>query len=55
LALLPRHVEENAENVNQDVLAAYKKDAGTYKVLALTTCASDYSNARTVIITLLQE
>lgn len=32
-----------------------QKDAGAYKVLALTTCASDYSNARTVIITLLQE
>lgn len=43
------------EYINQDVLAAYKKDSAAYKVLALTTCASDYSNARTVIITLIQE
>lgn len=49
------YAEEKAENINRDVLEAYKKDSDAYKVLALTTCASDYSNARTVIITLLQE
>ena len=48
------YVEEHAENINKDVLAAYKKDKTKYKVLALTTCASDYSNARTVIVTLIE-
>lgn len=42
-------MEENAENINRDVLAAYEK----YKVLALTTSASDSSNARTVIVSLI--
>lgn len=47
------YVEEHVENINKDVLAAYEKDKTKYKVLALTTCASDYSNARTVIVTLI--
>lgn len=47
------YVEEHAENINKDVLAAYEKDKAKYKVLALTTCVSDSSNARTVIVTLI--
>lgn len=47
------YVEEHAENINKDVLAAYEKDKAKYKVLALTTSASDSSNARTVIVTLI--
>lgn len=47
------YVEEHAENINKDVLAAYKKDKTKYKVLALTTCASDSSNAKTVIAPLI--
>lgn len=47
------YVEEHAENINKDVLAAYEKNKAKYKVLALTTSASDSSNARTVIVTLI--
>ena len=46
-------VEEHAENINKDVLAAYEKDKAKYKALALTTSASDSSNARTVIVSLI--
>lgn len=46
-------MEENAENINRDVLAAYEKNKAKYKVLALTTSASDSSNARTVIVSLI--
>lgn len=47
------YVEEHAENINKDVLAAYEKGKAKYKVLALTTCVSDSSNARTVIVPLI--
>lgn len=47
------YVEEHAENINKDVLAAYEKNKAKYKVLTLTTSASDSSNARTVIVTLI--
>ena len=47
------YMEENAENINRDVLAAYEKNKAKYKVLALTTSASDSSNARTVIVSLI--
>ena len=47
------YVEEHAENINKDVLAAYEKNKAKYKVLTLTTSASDSSNARTVIVPLI--
>lgn len=52
---LVQYVKENAENINDAALMAYEQAPQDYTVLSLTTCAYNYTNARTVVVSLLSK
>ena len=43
------HAEENAIHINEDVLSAARQNP-QLKVIALSTCSSEYTDARTIVL-----
>ncbi len=48
---LYRFVRENARNRNEETLAAMEAAGGRVQVLALSTCSTAYTDARTILLT----
>ena len=48
---LYRFVRENARNRNEETLAAMEAAGGGVQVLALSTCSTEYTDARTILLT----
>ena len=48
------YVKNNSLYVHEDVLADVIANAGSDKILALSTCSSDFTDARTIVLTVMR-